>query len=130
LSKFKLKINLGLDIASSSFYKNKRYNYNDKSLSREEQADYINELIEKYNLFYVEDPLEQNDFSGFAKIKKKNLVVGDDLTATHMNRLKKAIKNKSINAIIVKPNQNGSLLELWEIIKFCKKNKIKTILSH
>lgn len=138
LKDFKTKINIGLDIAASSFYKNKNYVYNDKSLSKEEQIDYINELIEKYNILYCEDPLDEEDFSGFAKVNKgrsprrnrRCLVVGDDLTATHINRLKKAIKNKSINAIIIKPNQNGSLIELAEVFNLCRKHKIKTILSH
>ena len=91
----------------------------------------------KYNLFYVEDPLNENDFSGFRellkKVKKFNkncLIVGDDLTTTNPNRLKLAIKNKSINAIIIKPNQIGSLLKVREVIDLAKKNKIKTIISH
>ena len=130
LKDFKSKINIGIDIAASSFYKNKIYVYNDKSLSREEQIDYINELIEKYNLLYCEDPINEEDFSAFSRIKKKNLVVGDDLTATHISRAKKAIKSKAINAMIIKPNQNGSLIELAEIFNLCKKHKLKTILSH
>ncbi len=130
MSKFKNKINIGLDVAASSFYDKKLYKYNDKSLSKEEQIDYINELIEKYDIFYCEDPLQEEDFSSFNKINKKNLVVGDDLTVTHIDRLKRAIKSKSINAMIIKPNQNGSLLQLKEVFDLCKKNKIKTILSH
>ena len=130
LQKFKKDINLGIDVASSSFYDKKMYRYNDKILSREEQIDYINELIEKYNLFYVEDPLDEIDFKGFSEEKEKHLIVWDDLTATHKDRLLRAIKNKSINAIIIKPNQNGSLLQLKEIFDICKKHKIKTIMSH
>ena len=124
LKEFKSKINIGLDVAASSFYKNKKYNYNDKILSREEQIDYINSLISRFNLFYIEDPLEEEDFSGFKKIKHdaSHLVVGDDLTATQISRLNQAIKNQSINAMIIKPNQNGSLLELAEIFDICKKN--------
>ena len=132
LSKFKGKILIGVDIASSSFYKKSEYKYNDKTLSKEEQIDYINELIQKYNLFYIEDPLQEEDFSGFSKINKstQHLVVGDDLTVTHIDRIKKAARMKSINALIIKPNQNGSLLEMKEIFEFCKKNRIKTIISH
>ncbi|MEK6933626.1 MAG: enolase C-terminal domain-like protein [Nanoarchaeota archaeon] len=132
LSKFKGKILIGVDIASSSFYKKNEYKYNDKTLSKEEQIDYINELIQKYNLFYIEDPLQEEDFSGFSKINKstQHLVVGDDLTVTHIDRIKKAARMKSINALIIKPNQNGSLLEMKEIFEFCKKNRIKTIISH
>ncbi len=142
------EVRIGTDAAASSFYKNKTYIYNKQSFSRESQINYINSLISKYNLFYVEDPLEEEDFQGFAKIKKEKLsliqqngvpkkisrqgvlIVGDDLTATQISRLKKAISSRAINAMIIKPNQNGSLLELAEIFEICKKNNIKTILSH
>lgn len=131
LSKFK-NIKIGLDIASSSFCRNNEYRYNNKILNHGAQIDYINTLIRKYNLFYIEDPLQEEDFQGFSKIFKspRHLIVGDDLTATQIYRLKKAIKKKSINAMIIKPNQNGSLLELAEIFDICKKYNIKTILSH
>ncbi len=131
LSQFK-RIKLGADIAASSFYKNNHYLYKDKTLTSEFQILYINDLIKKYNLFCTEDPLQEEDFQGFAKIKRTNstFIIGDDLTATQPERLIKAIKNKSINAMIIKPNQNGSLLEVAKIFEICKKNKIKTILSH
>jgi enolase len=132
LTKFKKFTNIGLDIAASTFCEDNLYKYNDKSLTTEVQVDYMNELISKYDLLYVEDPLQEEDFEGFSKIKrdKKHLVSGDDLTATHIQRLKRALKSKSINAMIIKPNQNGSLLELAEIFQICKKHKITTILSH
>ena len=129
LSKFK-KIRFGTDIAASSFYKKGKYNYQKNKFDKKEQINYVNSLIRKYDLFYVEDSLEENDFSGFSKIKSKKLVVGDDLTATQINRLKKAIKRESINSIIIKPNQNGSLLEVKRVFEICKKNKIRTIMSH
>jgi enolase len=131
LSKIKT-VKIGLDIAASSFYKNKNYCYKQKQLNKTAQIHYINSLIKKYNLFYIEDPLHEEDFKGFSKIKHSysHLVVGDDLTATQISRVKKAIRQKSINALIIKPNQNGSLLELKQIFDICKKNKIKTILSH
>ena len=134
LSKFKSKTRIGVDIAPSSFFRNGEYHYIDKILSPEEQIEYTNSLTKKYNLFYVEDPIQQEDFENFAKISinrsPRTLVVGDDLTATQLGRLKEAIKNNSINAMIIKPNQNGSLLELKKIFALCKENNIKTILSH
>ena len=136
LSKF-YNINIGLDVASSSFYKNAGYQYKNKLLNRKAQIHYMNSLIKRYNIFYLEDPIQEEDFNGFSRIASKNrssrtsvLVVGDDLTATHISRLKKAMKNKSINAMIIKPNQNGSLIELQEIFNICKSNNIKTIISH
>ena len=138
LRKKGIKVEIGLDIAANSFFK-KTYNYNSPGmiLSREQQIQYVVSLIERFNLLYVEDGLDENDFKGFAEIlkvvKKKNLkclVVGDDLTTTNPVRLRRAIKNKSINAIIVKPNQIGSLLKVREVIDLCKKKDIKTIISH
>jgi enolase len=130
LSKFREKINIGIDVAASSFFRDEFYGYNELSLGRADQIKYINELIRKYNLFYVEDPLDEEDFEGFSEINKEKLIVGDDLTATNLNRLQRAIIHRSINAMIIKPNQNGSLLELKKIFDVCRKSKIKTILSH
>ena len=131
LKKFK-NIRIGTDIASSSFYSGHSYNYLNKSLNTKAQINFINNLIKSYNLYYIEDPIQELDFKSFSKITKSSnhLVVGDDLTATQINRLKKAIKHKSINAMIIKPNQNGSLIELQKIFNICKKHNIKTILSH
>jgi enolase len=130
LATFKKKIRIGVDIASSSFFKNEKYQYSAKALNQEGQIQYMNNLIDNYDIFYLEDPLQEEDFIGFSRLKKKNLIVGDDLTATQISRLKEAIKHKSINAMIIKPNQNGSLLELQKIFALCKANSIKTILSH
>ena len=131
LSKFN-NLRLGTDIAGSSFYCHGNYLYKNKILNRETQIHYVSSLIKDLNIFYCEDPLDEEDFNGFSKIfrDKNHLVIGDDLTATQISRLRKAIKLKSINAMIIKPNQNGSLIELAEIFKLCKKNNIKTILSH
>src|SRR3989344_3278636 len=111
LSKFK-DIRIGVDVAASSFYKTSYYQYKNKSLNAKAQLSYLNYLIKKYSLFYIEDPFQENDFSGFSKLRSLNknaLITGDDLTATHLLRLKKAISKKAINAMIIKPNQNGSL---------------------
>lgn len=128
-------IQIGLDIAASSFYKRKSYNYLNPIFkrSKEEQFFYISNLIKNFNIFYIEDPFEENDFESFAELLKKfpeKLIVGDDLTTTNLERLKKAIKMKSINAIIVKPNQIGSLIEVKEVCDIAKKNEIKIVFSH
>jgi len=126
---------IGLDVAASEFYKKGKYYYTNPQIirTRKEQIDYIIKLIKKYKLKYIEDPLNEEDFKGFAEILKKTkgcLIVGDDLTTTNLVRVKKAIKNKSINGLIVKPNQIGSLIEVKKVIDICKKNKIKIIISH
>ncbi|MBS3143525.1 hypothetical protein J4446_01455 [Candidatus Woesearchaeota archaeon] len=126
--KFKFKI--GVDMAASSFFKNNLYKYKDKELTKDEQIDYINKLIKKYDLYYVEDPLNQDDFLGFAYINKKALVVGDDLIVTNIERLKRAMHLNAVNALIVKPNQCGSLFKVKEIVEYAKKNNIIPIISH
>jgi len=133
----KQKLDIGLDIASSSFYKDEFYLYKNfhKELDKNSQIKYVNKLIKKYGLLYVEDPLNENDFSAFSELlfETKNsgcLIVGDDLTTTNPERLEKAIRLKSINAIIVKPNQIGSLVKVKQVIEIAKQNNIKTIISH
>lgn len=127
---FKIKIHLGIDVAASSFYKDGKYIYKN---SKEEkikgsQVKYMRELAE--DIFYLEDPMEENDFIGFSKLQSKGLIVGDDLTTTNLERLEIAKLKGSINSIIIKPNQIGSLIEVDKIVKYCKKNKIKMIFSH
>lgn len=128
-------ISMGLDIAASSFYKRKKYSYDNPMFKRtpEEQLFFIVNLIKNYNLFYIEDPFQEEDFVNFAKLLKEfpnSLIVGDDLTTTNLKRVKKAIEMKSINGLIVKPNQIGSLLEVQEVVEIAKKHKIKIIFSH
>ncbi len=131
----KTNLDFGVDVAASSFYKRKKYSYENPIFKRtkEEQFFYINNLVKNYKLIYVEDPFEEEDFESFAKLLKENpnsMIVGDDLTVTNIKRLKKAIQMKSINAMIIKPNQNGSLVEVAEIVDICNKNNIKKIFSH
>lgn len=130
------KIDIGLDAAASTFYTGLLYKYNNplRRLKQDEQINYIANLIEKYGLIYVEDPLNEDDFLGFRKLREKVkypcLIVGDDLTVTNLERVKKAVKGRSVNAIIIKPNQNGSLLSVKEVINFAKKNNVACVMSH
>ena len=133
----KVDIRIGLDVAANSFYKNGYYYYRNfskdiknKKLTRKQQVEFIAKLIKDYNLYYIEDPLNENDGKGFRTIKKKTnaLIVGDDLTSTNLKYLK---KNKfNINGIIIKPNQIGSLIKMKEAVDYAKKNKITPIMSH
>ena len=128
-------IALGVDVAASGFYKRKKYHYQNPVLQRtkEEQFSYISNLIKNFSMFYIEDPFEEEDFEGFSRLLKKypnSLIVGDDLTVTNEKRLGRAIGEKSINAIIVKPNQNGSLLQVMDICGSAKKHGIKIVFSH
>ena len=132
--KFGCKVDIGIDAASSTLFKNGKYNYTSTKFNLSEQLKSVQELIVNHELGYVEDPFEEHDFKSFANLQKKLgkecLIVGDDLTATQYGRSVGAIRTKSINAMIIKPNQNGSLLELKRIIDLCKKHGVKTVLSH
>ncbi len=135
----KFGVRIGVDMATSTFFDKGYYNYKNKELIRDkkDQIEYVKKLIMKYNLFYLEDPINQDDFVGFNEVlgyvrnvDKDTLVVGDDLTATHPNRVRNAVKDLSVNAVIIKPNQIGSLVEVSSIVQFCKDNNVKMIFSH
>ena len=126
---------IGLDIAASSLWNNKKYVYKQEGTSRtpKEQIEYVISIAEKYNLFYIEDPLHEEDFEGFAELKsrlKNTLIAGDDLTVTNTARLTKAIKSHSISSMIVKPNQVGSVTHALESTALCKKCGIVPVISH
>lgn len=126
---------LGLDIAASGFCKRKKYHYKNPPLDRtaEEQLMYVSNLIKNYPLIYIEDPFDEEDFESHKKLLEKNpnvMIVGDDLTVTNYKRLSKAIEMKAINALIMKPNQNGSLMDVKRVAELAKKNNIKMIFSH
>ncbi len=116
-------VRVGLDVASSSLWdvKKKFYVYQREGVKRGpgEQIDYVLDLIRTYRLAYVEDPLHEEDFEGFAEITgrvKSCLVCGDDLFTTNPVRLRRGIGLKAGNAIIVKPNQIGTLTETSETV--------------
>lgn len=126
-------VDIGVDFAASSFFEKGLYQYRKDERTPSFQVKHIIELAKLYGIFYLEDPLEQNDFRGFKKINREiqnSLIVGDDLTATHLDRIKRARTMGAINAVIVKPNQHGSLLHLKDISEYCKKHKIVMIFSH
>ena len=135
-SQLKLKIRIGVDLAASEFYdpESKKYNYKTMSLSSEDQVNFVVELFDRHNFFYIEDPLQEEDFDGFAavnaQIGEKCLIVGDDLTVTNTERLTTAIKRHSINSLIVKPNQIGSLSETESVINQAKRNNVIPVVSH
>ena len=101
-------------------------------LNEKKTIDYYYELTKKYPIKSIEDPFTEDDWKSWKKITKETniQIVGDDLFATNISRLQKGIKEKAANAILVKPNQIGTVTETLEVIKFAQKNKFKTIISH
>ncbi len=129
------KVFLSLDVASSSFYNVDKgfYTVDGKNISKEELTNIYNSLIKEFNLFSIEDPFDEEDFEGFKELKDFNsklIVVGDDLTVTNKILLKQAIEKGSINAMIIKPNQIGTLSETLETMQLARKNNIELIVSH
>lgn len=129
------KIMFALDVAASSFYDHDRgvYVFMNKDWTRDEMIELYKKINEEYKMISIEDPLDEEDFEGFALLQNAlpNIkIVGDDLTVTNKERLKKAIEKKSIKAIIIKPNQIGTLTETIETIKLARENDIDCIISH
>jgi enolase len=128
---------MGIDFASSSLWddKTKRYEYTRQGISRstEEQIDFVNDLIRKYKLFYVEDPVNEDDFDSMALITKRNktcLVTGDDMLVTNASLVKRAASEEACSGAILKVNQAGSLYESLLFANECCKNSIQIITSH
>lgn len=134
--KFAQDVFLGLDVAASWFYKNKQYQIKDRAqpYNTKELIAYYIQLNREYRLFSLEDPLEEDDWDGWAKLttdlSSDTLIVGDDLLSTNKNRVQKAIDKKACNAILVKPNQIGTISETIEVIKVCRQAGWKIIVSH
>ncbi len=129
------KVRFALDVAASSFFDNKSYTYkvDGKNLSKEELMEIYKNLITEFNLLSIEDPFDEEDFESFRKLKENNaslIVVGDDLTVTNKVLLQKAIDEKSVNAMIIKPNQIGTLSETLETMKLARDNNVELIVSH
>jgi enolase len=127
------KVRLALDVASSSFYKDGMYKVEGKQISGEELMDIYNSLIKEFNLLSIEDPFDEESFDDFKKLKENNpglFVVGDDLTVTNVLLLKEAIEKNSINAMIIKPNQIGTLTETLSTMQLARENDIELIVSH
>ncbi len=123
---------IGIDCAASSLWNGRHYLYKDRKMNSDQQLDFVTNLIQVYKIRYIEDPFHEEDFSTFkyitGKVRRKCLVVGDDLFCTNPDRLKRGIKSAS--GIIVKPNQAGTLSKTFETVKLANKNKITTIASH
>jgi len=125
---------IALDIAASSFYdKNKKMYLIDNAYKNTDQMiEMYKKLIKQYPIFSIEDPLEEQDFIGFAKLTKElqTNIVGDDLYTTNKNLLQKGIENKSTNFILLKANQIGTISEMLDTIKLARENNINMIISH
>ena len=127
---------LGLDVASTEFYKNNKYILKGEnlSLSSEELIRYYEDLLNNYPILSIEDGLSENDWNGWSNLTehlgKKCQLVGDDLFVTNPERFRNGIKKNCGNSILIKLNQIGTLTETLETISIAKQNNFNTIISH
>ena len=127
---------LALDVASSEFYNDGKYNLKNegKVLTSDEMIDYIKNLVDNNPLVSVEDGLAEEDWAGWAKLTNeigdKTQLVGDDLLVTNVKRLQKSIDEGAGNAILIKPNQIGSLSETIAAVRLAKEHGFNTVMSH
>lgn len=130
------QIKIALDIASSEWYENGKYKLpkRQKTLTADELISYYGALCEKYPIISIEDGVAEEDWEAWkiltAKLGKSLQLVGDDLFVTNCGRLKMGIERNCANAILVKPNQIGTLTETLDVINLAHKNGYKTIISH
>ena len=127
---------LAIDVAASEFYEDGKYNLvgENRSLTTDELIDFYEELVNKYPIISIEDPVDENDWEGFRKVTErlgdKIQLVGDDLFVTNKKCLQKGIDYHAGNAILLKVNQIGTITETLETIELARNNGYKTIISH
>ncbi|MBI4034836.1 MAG: phosphopyruvate hydratase [Candidatus Chisholmbacteria bacterium] len=127
---------LGIDVAASHFYVGDHYTIKDRSqpFSAKDMIAYFEELNRRYHLFSLEDPLFEDDWDSWkdltASIGHQTLIIGDDLLVTNKDRLRKAIDLKACNAILVKPNQIGTISETVEVVNVARSANFNIIISH
>ena len=138
-------ITIGLDVASSEFYRDGKYHYsalnngaakepNGKTLTSEEQAKYMEELVNKYPIDSIEDGMAENDWAGWRKLTEligdRCQLVGDDLFVTNVKYLERGIAEGCANSILVKVNQIGSLTETLRAVEMAQRNNYTAVISH
>lgn len=131
------EVALGLDVASSEWYSDGKYRLPKRNITmdREELCGYIEELVTEFPIISVEDGMAEDDIAGWQLLterlrEKKTILVGDDLFVTNSKRIQLGKENNIANAVLIKPNQIGTLTETAEAIKCASANGYKTVMSH
>ncbi len=133
------QIHIALDVAVSIYYKNNKYHLKHltgtNEISAKNLIQFYKELADKYPILSIEDGVAENDWANWPNLtttlmRKNILSVGDDLISTNPKLMTKAIKDNAISAVIIKPNQVGTLTETFEVIKMAQQNGITCIASH
>ncbi|THE63356.1 phosphopyruvate hydratase [Salinadaptatus halalkaliphilus] len=130
------EVGFGLDVAGAELYNNdsENYEYSDENRDTAEQIAYVAELVEEYDLVYVEDPLDEDDYEAFAQLTDEvgdqTLICGDDLFVTNTDRLREGIDRDAANSILIKPNQIGTLTDAVDAIELATANGYDSVVSH
>lgn len=130
------QIGIALDVAASELYINSLYNFTSesKTYSSDELIEYYKRLVDEFPIISIEDGLDQNDWTGWQKLHKalgdRIMLVGDDLLVTNTEFIQKAIDQSACNAVLVKPNQIGTLTETIEAVQLAHNNDMTTVMSH
>ncbi len=133
-------ITLAMDCAASEFYKNGKYDYRlfegskGNVLNSHDQVNFLKNLVDNYPIDSIEDGCDENDWDGWgmltSSIGDRCQLVGDDLLVTNLKYLERAIKDKSANSILIKPNQIGTLTETINAINLAKESGWTAVVSH
>ena len=128
------EIALAMDVAATEFFDNGSYKFEGKQLTSDQMITYYSELVSAYPLVSIEDPLDEDDWDGWAKLTAqlgdKVQIVGDDLFVTNPERLLRGIESKTANALLVKVNQIGTLTETIDAVNLAHKNSYRSMMSH
>ena len=128
------QVALALDVASSEFYNDGAYEFEGQKKSAAEMSAYYADLVAKYPLVSIEDPLDENDWEGYKtlteQIGDKVQIVGDDLFVTNPVRLARGIEEGAANALLVKVNQIGSLTETLDAMELAQRHEYRCMVSH
>ena len=129
-----ITVDMGIDVAASQLWNGDGYKYRDRVRSTEDQVGYMAELVDKYNLVYIEDPIREDDFEGFAdlnsQIGNRCLVCGDDIFVTQVERILQGIEKDAANCVLIKPNQVGTLTDTFEAVRLAHTHGLDTVMSH
>ena len=131
IKNLKLNTKIGFDIAASSFYKNGKYIFEGKKYTEEKFSKYLETVLSDYsNIIYMEDPFYEESFDAYKKLqdKTKAMICGDDLFTTNVKRIKQGIH--STKAVLIKPNQIGTLTDTYKAVKLAKDNDLTPVISH
>lgn len=126
---------MGVDVAANAFLSNKKYTIKDKNgqLDQDDLIELYQGLVNDYSIVYFEDPFAEDDWEGWKKMYQsfasKALICGDDITSTNPYRLQSALNNNVLNAIVIKPNQIGTVTEALAVAEIARFKQLKIVVS-